>query len=434
MKLLKNNPAILSEEIKDIIGKIPSSTTNSLIIFITMIVISSIGITSYVKYPDIITGKVTIRTSSSPVKIVSQIDGRLHTINVKKGDIVNVNEIIAVVYNTANINDVFYLKKQLIRYQEDMISDINQINRMFPDSLKLGELESTYFIFKNNLLKLALSKNFSVYKTKITNNNIVYKNRKLNLLEATKLLKLESANLTLANRAHQRDSLLFSQKVISKAEFERSTVQYIASQETFQRLKNDILTQKDMLHEFQTSNIQLNIEKINSEHQINSDLSSSLNEILGQIDLWEHKYVFVSPIKGKVDFLDFLSENMFITAGKELFNIIPDDHLILGEIMAPSNGTGKIRTGQKVNIKLDDYPYMEFGHLQGIVKNTALSTTNDRETNFTMVFVSVPKALNTNLGTTINYKAGISGVAEIITDNRSLLSRIFERVTYTIKQ
>lgn len=74
------------------------------------------------------------------------------------------------------------------------------------------------------------------------------------------------------------------------------------------------------------------------------------------------------------------------------------------------------------------------GYLEGKVKSTALSTTHDDKNNITMISVNVPKSLKTNFGTKVAYKADIGGVAEVITDEKSLLSKIFERVNYIMKQ
>jgi len=45
---------------------------------------------------------------------------------------------------------------------------------------------------------------------------------------------------------------------------------------------------------------------------------------------------------------------------------------IIGKADIPSTGIGKVKSGQTVNIKLDNYPYMEFGMIKAKIKNISL--------------------------------------------------------------
>lgn len=86
----------------------------------------------------------------------------------------------------------------------------------------------------------------------------------------------------------------------------------------------------------------------------------------------------------------------------------------------PSARGGKIKSGQKVNIKLDAYPYLEFGTLQG--ETHTIEYIPDG--NYYLIEVQNVKNLITNNHKTIILNEGMSGKAEIITDNRSLMERI----------
>ncbi len=49
-------------------------------------------------------------------------------------------------------------------------------------------------------------------------------------------------------------------------------------------------------------------------------------------------------------------------------------------LLLPAEGAGKVEPGQKVNIRLDNYPYMEYGMLEGVISH--ISEIPDEE--FTM--------------------------------------------------
>lgn len=61
-------------------------------------------------------------------------------------------------------------------------------------------------------------------------------------------------------------------------------------------------------------------------------------------------------------------ENSFVQAGEEIFAVLPALNPVIAQVLIPSMGAGKVALGQEVIIKLDDFPYMEFGTVAGKVK------------------------------------------------------------------
>lgn len=69
----------------------------------------------------------------------------------------------------------------------------------------------------------------------------------------------------------------------------------------------------------------------------------------------------------------FWSKHQYINTGEQSFAIIPNSPgKIIGKCKVSVSGIGKIMPQQKVNIKLDGFPYMEFGIMQGLVENISL--------------------------------------------------------------
>ena len=89
-----------------------------------------------------------------------------------------------------------------------------------------------------------------------------------------------------------------------------------------------------------------------------------------------------------------------------------------------SSGSGKVMVGQKVNIKLDNYPHLEFGILQGKITNMSLVPVSTGEGNFYTAEVRLNQGLVTNYQRTLPFSQEMQGNAEIITDDRRLLMRM----------
>ncbi|MEO6521347.1 MAG: HlyD family efflux transporter periplasmic adaptor subunit [Mucilaginibacter sp.] len=168
-------------------------------------------------------------------------------------------------------------------------------------------------------------------------------------------------------------------------------------------------------------------------------LTSNYNDLLDGINTWEQKYTFLSPFNGQVQFLKFWNENQYVQNAEELFTLIPEQNQIQGQVNLPSLGAGKVKPGQEVIIKLENYPYTEYGSVKGKVRSIALTpgTLKSKDqslTNNYLVTVDLANGLKTNYNTTIDFKFELKGSAEIITKERRLGSRLFDNLKSLIEK
>lgn len=164
---------------------------------------------------------------------------------------------------------------------------------------------------------------------------------------------------------------------------------------------------------------------------------ASFNDLWDNIKSWEQKYVFKAPMDGRVEFLKFLTNNQFIQAGEEIFSIVPEKNTILGQMLLPATGAGKVETASPVIIKLDNYPYMEYGSVEGQVSSISLVTKEEQIANTNietyLIAIELPKGLTTNYGKKLDFKYEIKGTAEIIVNDRRLIERLFDNLKYRVK-
>ncbi len=91
--------------------------------------------------------------------------------------------------------------------------------------------------------------------------------------------------------------------------------------------------------------------------------------------------------------------------------------------------SGKVKQGQRVHVKLDNYPYMEYGILTGEVNHISLVPNVE----FYNVEVVFPHGLVSSYGKTIDLLQGMSGSAEIVTEKQSLFQRLLFPLKALIK-
>jgi len=174
----------------------------------------------------------------------------------------------------------------------------------------------------------------------------------------------------------------------------------------------------------------LDIQFQREKNNLLSELKTAYNELLTAIEIWEQMYLLVSPIEGTVTFNTFWTNHQFVNTGDKVLAVVPQQMgKLFGKAHAPAEFSGKIRTGQRVNIKLSGYPYMEYGTLRGTVSTISLVP----EGNYFTIDIALPAGLTTNTGKTLNFTGELSGLAEIITDDRSLFERILSPLEYLLK-
>lgn len=110
-----------------------------------------------------------------------------------------------------------------------------------------------------------------------------------------------------------------------------------------------------------------------------------------------------------------------------VFNIYPGTHEnIHGIIKLNSNLTSSITVDQKVNIKLFNYNYLEYGTLSG--KILTKTTLIDEDHNFDIFEIELLNGLKTDHGKEVEFIYGIQGNADIITHDITVFDRIFDKL------
>ena len=217
-------------------------------------------------------------------------------------------------------------------------------------------------------------------------------------------------------------------------EVDRSKTEYLSAKQNNQNLIKEITSVKMQIAESQNKLSQLDIEKNEAERKMHLDLLSSYHELNDQIKNWEQTYVLKAPFDGKVEFLNFWANGQFVQAGENVFGIVPKENKIIGQVLLPAVGAGKVKIGSNVSIRLDDYPYEEFGSIKGTVKSISLITneykTTQNSINTYLVLVDIPNGLITNYGDRLNFKYEIGGQADIIVKDRRLIERLFDNLKF----
>ena len=165
-------------------------------------------------------------------------------------------------------------------------------------------------------------------------------------------------------------------------------------------------------------------------------LDAAHHQLQTQIKSWEQTYLLVSPMDGVVTLTKYWQKNQNINAGEVLVTVVPIAKTkIVGKILLPPQGAGKVKEGQMVNVKFDNFPYMEFGMVRVQIKNISLvpvSVENNQKA-YMLEVVFLDK-LKTNYGKELTFSQEMTGSAEIITDDLRLLDKFLNPIKAVLKK
>jgi HlyD family secretion protein len=417
-------PEILySEPVREIMGKPPRrilrwGTTILFLVFILFILFSWL-----IKYPDIIPAPVLITTTNPPVTLVTKITGHIKTLYVKEREKVNAGQLIAVMETTASVNEIELLKQTIDTVKTPEILTYT----MLPLFSELGELQSYYGAFLKNLSDLNNYVSNDSYGSKIVslNNEIIGIQEFIDRLITKE--KLYSENQRIEAKNYKRDSLLRAGNVIPESELERAHQSLLKVNIDLQQAKLDHSAKSIELAEKRQLLNDDKISRIDDKQKLVSLLRESFLNLKAQVSLWENTYLLITPIDGIVSFTKFWSANQSVVKDEPVVSIVPvETGNFLGRIDLKMERSGKVKTGELVNIKLSGYPYLEYGMVRGIVKSKSLVPSSDTY----IIEIELPNGLTTLYGIPLDFTQNMQGTAEIITKNIRLLQKIVNPFRY----
>jgi len=343
-------------------------------------------------------------------------------------EVVDKGAVLALIENTASYHDVILLKSLL-----DTFTLINYNSESaltsFPPNLKLGKIQPSYSVFLKNVEDLNNFIRLDYHDQKIESMEQEierYRAYSWTLKEQSRILASER---DLAQNQFSRDSTVFAQGVIPESDYEKSRAELLQKLRAYKQSRTAIVDADIQISKLQQQILDLQLQKNDEYDKLRLAATESFENLKSEIAEWEQDFVLRTTVEGTVSFTQIWSENQNVSTGDLVMTVIPEKSGdIIGKIELQLQGAGKVNPGQEVNIKFDNFPYMEYGMVKGIVKSISQATSN----NAYSVLVELPNGLLTNYGTEISFSQDMQGNAEIITNEESLLERIVNPVKSVI--
>lgn len=421
--------SIRSDEVQEVLSHVPNWMIRWGITLIFGLIIMLLVLSWFIKYPEVINGSINITTEKAPVKLTSQINGRIQKLHVQDGDTVRNGVPIATLESPLNEESVYYLNN-LVDTFKIYFKDESYGTFEFPDSFpNFGELQETVNRFRS-ITNEFFNRKFNSYDADRINNleKQISHHNNLKYILSTQLVRSQK-EIDNANEKFITDQKLFEKGVISKMEFFEEQSKFEQKQQALEQLKTNIIQNNITITNLEKQIIELTFEQKEKIRQLKIELNTIVDQIENQIAGWQQSYVIKAPYDGILNYLDNINENQFVSTGTSLFAVLPDDTRLIGYVQIPSQGIGRVKTGQRVNIQLANFPQQEFGQLKGEVISISEVPKINQETNEGVYFAKIilPDGLKTTYNRELPHTAEMLGTASIITDDLRVLERVFNQ-------
>jgi HlyD family secretion protein len=426
----RNFVELRSEEVQEILGTPPGwlvrwGTTVILLGFAFLLAVAF-----FLRYPDVVSSeKLSLTTADPPVDVIVRMDGRVAQMMVRDTSLVVEKQPLAIMQNTAHYPDVVRLDTLVDRWLKYSVEDFQSL--YYPDSLRLGELQPEYALFIRDLedYKFGSSSRSNSVQSNIAAIQLQIRQLEQSISFDQRAMKRANDQLKTAEDLFERQKSLFRQGLIAETKLEEERQKLTAMERERDLLENNILNKNREIISLKSNAQNANFGQEETSAARTTRLIASLNAMRSSIDRWTMNYVLTAPISGKVA-LNGLTPQQYLRNGETAMTIIPQSmDKIVARVLLPVEKSGKVMVGQEVVIKLDNYPYQEFGTLSGKVASKSAVPKN-REYTILIDHLNLTRSgkLLTSAGKEITFEQQLLGTAEIITDKKGFLERIMEQV------
>ena len=427
---IEDNLNLRSEEVQEILGRPPRWIVRVGISIIFVVVAGLFTGSYFLKYPDILPATITVTTENLPAGVMAMTTGKIDTIAVTEKQLVREGDLLAIVRNPARYEDIMLVKRMLDE------SDTCAVETHGRASLQLGEIQSAYTAFDNALTDYRhfVEMDYHNRKIKVIQKQI---SAQRSLLQKTiNQQQISGKQLVAAQKLFEIDSALFSKGAISVVDYQSARNSFLQQQSSFESSKMSVDNQQMSILQSEQSIFDLEQQRIDEEQRLTSALTTAKEQLSAQIRQWEQTYLLVAPCDGKVTFTKYWQKNQNVGAGEVLVTVVPDgDTQVIGKILLPQQGAGKVKVGQTVNVKLDNFPYLEYGMVKVCIRNISMVPVQvDENTKAYMLEVEFPENLVTTYGKELTFSQEMTGTAEIITEDLRLLDKFINPIRAVIKK
>lgn len=422
MDIKEEQIELRSEEMQEILGKPPARIIRWASGIISMFIALLIGLSFVIEYPEKIEGTAEITSTLPAVSCISKQTASIKTRFKENGQLVAKNDNIIELDNPADLNQVKQLKQLLALSDSAIVKDTTLLQARV--LLQLGMINDVFIQFTIATAQMQSYKftNTTGIDNSAAQNQITLNNAKRNQLN--NMLNNLRKEYDIVKQEYSANENLFRSGVISKQELNVSYQKLMAKESEIASMQNNISS-------LRADNIRLN-QSIHQnsfgDKKSGTDLflnyTGTKQQLVKAITDWETLYLIKAPVSGTLEFDEIWFENQYVNSGDKVCDVIPEQSKTIARAKVSAYGYGKITEGMKAQLRLENYPFEQFGSLEAIVFRK--SNIPDKEGNY-LVELELTKGLMSSEHKQLAYTPNMQATAVILLNKKKLYEKFIEK-------
>lgn len=377
----------------------------------------------FIKYPEFVPAPIIVTSQEPPEKLQARVNSKIEKILIKDHQKVRKNDVLMVLQSTANYQDVLKLRKLMDSIAPDQMFS-------FPigetSGFRLGELQDDYNQFLKAFQDEKLFTRLQPYAPENLAANQSLSEYKSRIVTLQQQRNLEKVKYKLTKKNYQRSQSLYDQGVIAAMELENEKIKFLQEEQNLKNISISLSQLQEGISNLNKTKSAANISSEKDKINYSSQMVQLFEQLRKSLKQWEQNYLIISSTDGMVSFQQFFGENQFVKSGDVIVTVLPKNkEALVGRMQIPSVNSGKVASGEKVLIKLDNYRFQEYGIVEGNVQNISISP--DENGNY-YVDIILPRGLKTSYNKQLPFDKELRGNAEIVTEDLRLIERFFYQI------
>lgn len=370
-----------------------------------------------IRYPDTVTAEVVLTTPQPAIRIVAPRGGKLQRLLVKDGEMVQPGQTLAVLENPAKWEEVQILQQWLEK---------DTLEAAVPD-LRLGTLQAPAAQLQRNREAYQFFLRRSDWAKRIR--SLRNQQEQLAALSAAHAQKLDvlQEERDLAQANFKRNEALAASGNVSQLDKEQAQLAVLRLEREIREVQAERLRNALEAERNNALLITLQQEQQNGAQDLKLACEESKANLKAAVETWQQNNLIRAEIAGRIAFHQPLSAGKYLEQGQLVMTVLPESgerDLPLARGYLPAQNAGRVDTGMQARLFLDAYPEQQYGALRAEVRHIAPIP----EQQAYYIELALTAGLQTTYGQELPFSQELSARANIITEDRRLLFRLFDQL------
>jgi multidrug efflux pump subunit AcrA (membrane-fusion protein) len=156
-------------------------------------------------------------------------------------------------------------------------------------------------------------------------------------------------------------------------------------------------------------------------------LLNRLRRELRAAELSQDRTQIRAPVNGVIASLDVPGAGAVVEQGSRIATIVPKDARLVAEVQVPNKDVAFVAPGRRAKVKIDAFPYQDYGTITGKVNNVSSDARADeRFGSFYKVTITLDQKAFRVGGQSLSLRSGLTLTAGIVTERKSVLSLLLD--------